>query len=131
SDEQIKSLITESYTDKKIVILAPVVRTRKGHYRELFEQIAKQGFLKVRVDGEILDITKGMKLDRYKNHDIEIVIDRIQVSVTKEGESRLEEAIKTAMYHGEDVLMVMEHGSKEVRFFSRLLMCPTTGISYP
>lgn len=131
SDEQIKSLITESYTDKKIVILAPVIRTRKGHYRELFEQIAKQGFLKVRVDGEILDITKGMKLDRYKNHDIEIVIDRIQVSATKEGQSRLEEAIKTAMYHGEDVLMVMEHGDNEIRFFSRLLMCPTTGISYP
>ena len=131
SDEQIKSLIIESYTNKKIVILAPVVRTRKGHYRELFEQIAKQGFLKVRVDGEILDITKGMKLDRYKNHDIEIVIDRLQIDASKENDSRLEEAIKTAMYHGEDVLMLIEHDTTEVRYFSRLLMCPTTGISYP
>ncbi|MCR9183028.1 MAG: excinuclease ABC subunit UvrA [Flavobacteriaceae bacterium] len=131
SDEQIKSLIEEDYLDKKITILAPVVRSRKGHYRELFEQIAKQGFLKVRVDGELLDITKGMKVDRYKNHDIEIVIDRLQLSKGNEYQNRLQEAIKTSMYHGNDVMMLIEQETQEVRYFSRALMCPKTGISYP
>ena len=131
SDEQIKQLILESYLDKKITVLAPVIRSRKGHYRELFEQIAKQGFLKVRADGELLDITKGMKLDRYKTHDIEIVIDRLQLSKGKDYEKRLTEAINTAMDHGDDVLMILEQESNTVRYFSRNLMCPTTGISYP
>lgn len=131
SDEQIKDLIIKDYADKKINILAPVIRSRKGHYRELFEQIAKQGFVKVRVDGEILDITKGMKLDRYKNHDIEIVIDRFAVHKDQDNSKRLMESINTAMYHGEDVLMIIEQGSKESRYFSRNLMCPTSGISYP
>lgn len=131
SDEQIKQLILESYLDKKITVLAPVIRSRKGHYRELFEQIAKQGFLKVRADGALLDITKGMKLDRYKTHDIEIVIDRLQLSKGKDYEKRLSEAINTAMYHGDDVLMILEHESDAVRYFSRSLMCPSTGISYP
>lgn len=131
TDDQIQSLIKEDFKDKKITVLAPVIRSRKGHYRELFEQIAKQGFLKVRVDGELLDITKGMKADRYKTHDIEIVIDRLQLSDTKDNDSRLTEAIKTAMYHGDDVMMVIEQDQEEARYFSRTLMCPKTGISYP
>ena len=131
SDEQIQDLITKNYTGKRINIVAPVVRSRKGHYRELFEQIAKQGFVKVRVDGEIIDITKGMKLDRYKNHDIEIVIDRLQVSEEEEQQKRLRESIQTGMSHGNDIIMVVEHKAEKGRFFSRNLMCPTSGISYP
>ena len=131
SDEQIAELITTDFDGKRINIVAPVVRSRKGHYRELFEQIAKQGFVKVRVDGEITDITKGMKLDRYKTHDIEIVIDRLQVSTDEDGQKRLAESIKTAMYNGDDVLMVVEHKAEKGRYFSRNLMCPSSGISYP
>ena len=130
SDEQIKELIKENFIGKRINILAPVIRARKGHYAELFQQIAKQGFVKVRVNGKIVDIITGMKLDRYKTHDIEIVIDRLQVENNDDTDKRLSESIKTAMYHGEDVMMVIEHESDEVRFFSRTLMCPTTGISY-
>jgi len=131
NDEQIKNLIIEKFDGKRITILAPIVRTRKGHYRELFEQISKQGFLKVRVDGEIKDIEPGMKLDRYKNHDIETVIDRMAVDTTADTDKRLADSIKTAMYHGEDVMMVIEHGSDEARYYSRNLMCPSSGISYP
>ncbi len=131
SDEQIKQLILEDFNGKRINILAPVVRSRKGHYRELFEQIAKQGFLKVRVNGEIRDLEYGMKVDRYKTHDIEIVIDRMSIDTEEDTDKRLSESIKTAMYHGEDVMMVIEQESKEVRFYSRNLMCPSSGISYP
>lgn len=131
SDDQIKSLIIGSFKDKKINILAPVIKSRKGHYRELFEQIAKQGFVKVRVDGEIRDIIKGMKVDRYKVHDIEIVIDRLKVVENEDLHKRLSETINTAMYSGNNVLMVLEEGSSEPRYFSRDLMCPSTGISYP
>lgn len=131
SDQQIKELIIEAYMDKKINVLAPVVKSRKGHYRELFEQIGKQGFVKVRVDGEITDIVKGMKVDRYKTHDIEIVIDRLKVTEGEEFDKRLNETINTAMYSGNNVLMIMEEGALEPRYFSRDLMCPTTGISYP
>ena len=131
SDEQIRDLIIEDFTGKRINILAPVIRARKGHYAELFQQISKQGFLKVRVNGEIKDIVSGMKLDRYKTHDIEIVIDRLEVNDSVDTKKRLAESINTAMYHGENILMVIEHESKETRFFSRTLMCPTTGISYP
>jgi excinuclease ABC subunit A len=131
SDEQIKELITSDFLGKKINILAPVIRSRKGHYRELFDQIAKQGFLKVRVDGKIRDLDLGMKVDRYKTHDIEIVIDRILVKDDEDSQKRLSESIQTAMYHGEDILMVIEQDSDEVRYFSRNLMCPSTGISYP
>ncbi len=130
SDEQIKNLIKENFNGKRINVLAPVIRARKGHYAELFQQIAKQGFVKVRVNGKIIDITAGMKLDRYKTHDIEIVIDRLQVEKDEDTDKRLTESIKTAMYHGEDVMMVIENETNEVRFFSRTLMCPTTGISY-
>ncbi len=131
SDEQIKELIKKDYQEKKINILSPIIKSRKGHYRELFEQIAKQGFVKVRVDGEVLDIVKGMKVDRYKTHDIEIVIDRLKMVDSPEMDKRLTETINTAMYSGENVLMVLEEGQAEARYFSRDLMCPTTGISYP
>ena len=131
SDEQIKKLIIESFNGKRINVLAPVIRSRKGHYRELFEQIAKQGFVKVRTDGEIRDLVKGMKLDRYKTHDIEIVIDRLKIDDTVDNDKRLTETIKTAMYHGDDVLMVIDHDTNETRYFSRNLMCPSSGISYP
>ena len=131
TDTQIKDLIIEHYKNKRVSVLAPVIRSRKGHYRELFENIAKQGFVKVRTNGEIRDIVKGMKLDRYKTHDIEIVIDRLKIDDNTDAQKRLDESIKTAMYHGDDVLMIMEQETGEVRFFSRNLMCPTTGISYP
>lgn len=129
-DDQIKELITQDFAGKRINILAPIIRARKGHYAELFQQIAKQGFLKVRINGDIKDITTGMKLDRYKTHDIEIVIDRMVIEDTLDNEKRLTESIKTAMYHGENVLMILDQDSNEIRFFSRNLMCPTTGISY-
>ena len=131
TDEQIKDLIIKSFNDKRINILSPVIRSRKGHYRELFEQIAKQGFVKVRADGEIRDLVKGMKLDRYKIHDIEIVIDRLKIDSTSDNEKRLIESINTAMYHGDNVLMVIDNDTSEVRYFSRNLMCPSSGISYP
>ncbi|MBP6550277.1 MAG: excinuclease ABC subunit UvrA [Flavobacterium sp.] len=129
-DEQIKDLITQDFAGKRINILAPIIRARKGHYAELFQQIAKQGFLKVRINGDIKDITTGMKLDRYKTHDIEIVIDRMVIEDTPDNEKRLTESIKTAMYQGENVLMILDQDTNEIRFFSRNLMCPSTGISY-
>ncbi|MGG8498081.1 excinuclease ABC subunit UvrA [Tenacibaculum sp. TC6] len=129
SDEQIKDLILKEYNEKKIAILAPIIKSRKGHYRELFEQISKQGFVRVRVDGEIREIEKGMKLDRYKTHDIEVVIDRLAVNSAVE--KRLEETIKTALYTGENILMVIDVDTNKPRYFSRELMCPTTGIAYP
>lgn len=131
NDAQIKNLIIENFAGKRINILAPVIQSRKGHYRELFEQIAKQGFVKVRVDGEIKDLVKGMKLDRYKTHDIEIVIDRLKIDTTTDNDKRLTETINTAMYHGNEVLMVLDQDTNETRFFSRSLMCPSSGISYP
>jgi excinuclease ABC subunit A len=130
SDEQIKELITQDFINKRINILAPVIRARKGHYGELFQQIAKQGFLKVRVNGEVREITTGMKLDRYKTHDIEIVVDRMLIEATADNEKRLSESINTAMHHGENVLMILDQDSNEVRYFSRNLMCPVSGISY-
>ena len=131
SDEQIKDLIKKEFNGKRINILSPVIRSRKGHYRELFEQIAKQGFLKVRTDGEVRDIEKGMKLDRYKTHDIEIVIDRMKVSDDEKIDKRLSQSINTAMNQGDNVLMILDQDSDEIRYFSRNLMCPTSGISYP
>jgi len=142
SDDQIVDLIIEDYASKKINLLAPVVKGRKGHYRELFEDIRKRGFNKVRIDGEIKDIVAKMQLDRYKIHDIEIVIDRLEI--TKDIKSRLYQSLQTAMKHGKGTLMVIEHseetpkskkktpafGFGKLRFFSRFLMCPTSGISY-
>ncbi|GGF13735.1 excinuclease ABC subunit UvrA [Flavobacterium limi] len=130
SDEQIKDLIIQDYNGKRINILAPVIKARKGHYAELFQQITKQGFLKVRVNSEIQDLVAGMKLDRYKTHDIEIVVDRMVIEDNPDTQKRLSESINTAMHHGEDVLMILDQDSNEVRYFSRNLMCPTTGISY-
>ena len=129
SDEQIKKLILKDFNEKRIAILAPLIKSRKGHYRELFEQISKQGFVRVRVDGEIKEIVKGMKLDRYKTHDIEVVIDRLIVN--ERSEKRLEETIKTALYTGNNILMVVDVDDEKPRYFSRELMCPTTGIAYP
>ncbi|RPD99852.1 excinuclease ABC subunit UvrA [Aureibaculum marinum] len=129
SDEQIIDLILTDFKSKKVNILAPVIKSRKGHYRELFEQISKQGFVKVRVDGQVIDIEKGMRLDRYKTHDIEIVIDRLLIE--KKQQKRLEETIKTAMYHGDDTILVLDVETNTTRYFSRSLMCPSTGISYP
>ena len=129
SDEQIRKLILKDFSNKKIAILAPLIKSRKGHYRELFEQISKQGFLRVRIAGEIEEITKGMRLDRYKTHDIEVVIDRLLVN--KSIENRLEETIKTALYSGNNILMVIDIEDNNPRYFSRELMCPTSGIAYP
>jgi len=129
SDDQIIDLILRDFDTYKVNILAPVIKSRKGHYRELFEQISKQGFVKVRIDGEIRDIEKGMRLDRYKTHDIEIVIDRLVVD--NNSNKRLQESIKTAMYHGDDTILVLDTEKNTTRYFSRSLMCPTTGISYP
>ena len=129
SDEQIKNLILNDFKDKRIAVLAPVVKSRKGHYRELFEQISKQGFVKVRVDGEIREIEKGMRLDRYKTHDIEVVIDRLIVNSSSE--KRLVETIKTALYTGNNILMVIDVDDEKPRYFSKELMCPVSGIAYP
>lgn len=129
SDDQITDLIMEQFNDQKIVILAPKIKGRKGHYRELFEQIAKMGYTRVRVDGEIKEIERGMRLDRYKIHDIEIVIDRLHIQPADR--KRLYDSIVTAMRHGNKSMMVGHYDSGNVRHFSRLLMCPTSGISYP
>ena len=128
SVKQIKSLITKSYQDQKIIILAPLVKARKGHYRELFEQIFKQGFIKVRIDGEIQNITPGLKLDRYKSHDIEIVIDRIKLN--DKNINRLSDSINVALKYGKGIIQIFNPTDKSIRFFSRNLMCPSTGISY-
>jgi excinuclease ABC subunit A len=135
SDDQIINLIVEKYNERKIVILSPVVKGRKGHYRELFEQIRKQGFLRVRIDGEVKEITTRMQLDRYKIHDIEIVIDRIDVKA--ENRYRVSESVQVAMKHGKGIIMVMPFDPKknideygEAQHFSRFLMCPVSGISY-
>ncbi|MCK5824519.1 MAG: excinuclease ABC subunit UvrA [Ichthyobacteriaceae bacterium] len=129
TDEQIADLIKSDYDDQKILVLAPVIKSRKGHYRDLFENISKQGFLRVRVDGEIMEVTPGMKVNRYQNHDIEIVIDRLVIK--EDIDTRLSETISTAMYHGENIMMVTDVDNKKPRYFSRSLMCPTTGIAYP
>ena len=131
SDSEISHLIQKDFDSQGIYILAPVVQSRKGHYRELFHSIAKQGFLRVRVDGKIKELTPQMKVDRYKTHDIEIVIDRLKISNDPSVIKRLEESIQTAMYHGNDTIMVMEIDSNEARYFSRNLMCPSSGIAYP
>lgn len=130
TNEQIKALIKKDFADQRINILAPLVRSRKGHYRELFAQIAKQGFLKVRVDGEILDITRGMKLDRYKTHDIEVVIDRMRLKADID-EKRLDESINIALSQGNGVLMVQDFEGQKPKYFSKNLMCPSSGIAYP
>ncbi|VBB43081.1 ATPase and DNA damage recognition protein of nucleotide excision repair excinuclease UvrABC [uncultured Paludibacter sp.] len=128
SDEQIVDLILKNYEGKKTLLLAPVVRGRKGHYKDLFENIRKKGYLHVRVDGEIREITFGMKVDRYKIHDIEIVIDRL--TVESKDRQRLKQSMEKAMQQGNGIIMVIEKDADDVRYFSRKLMCPTTGLSY-
>ena len=128
TDEQIIQLILQKYKYKKTIILAPVVKGRKGHYKELFEQIRRKGFLNVRIDGEIKELVSGLRLDRYKTHNIEIVIDKLVVA--GDNTKRLKESIQLAMKHGKGVIMIMEKDEDEVKYFSRQLMCPATGISY-
>ena len=128
SEEQITDLILKDYEGKKIVVLAPSVRGRKGHYRELFEHIRQAGFTRVRVDGEMREIEFGMMLDRYKTHNIEIVVDRLQVD--GDNKTRISKSVQTAFRYGKGLLMVMDHETQQIRYFSRLLMCPTTGLSY-
>lgn len=131
TDEQIIELLLEAYEGKKVMLLAPIVKSRKGHYRELFENLIKQGFVRVRVDGVVVELSRGMKVDRYKTHDIELVVDRMTISKTESNLKRLQESMIAAMYQGEDTLMVLEIDTQKPRYFSRNLMCPSTGISYP
>ncbi|MBL4652843.1 MAG: excinuclease ABC subunit UvrA, partial [Flavobacteriales bacterium] len=128
SDKQIIELILSRFSGKKILLLAPVVKGRKGHYRELFEQIRKQGFTKVKIDGQIIDITPNMRLDRYKVHDIDIIIDRLQVST--DIKKRINESLQVCMKLGKGSMMVQSFETNDVQFFSCALMCPTSGIAY-
>ena len=128
TDDQIIQLIVKQFDNKNIMILAPIVQGRKGHYRELFEQIRKKGFLYARINGEVKELLHGMKLDRYKTHHIETVIDKLKVS--EKDVNRLKRTVKTAMDHGKGILMILEKDSKEIKYFSRKLMCPTSGVSY-
>ena len=131
TDAQIVELIGERFVNKRVAVLAPVVRARKGHYRELFDSLARQGFSKVRVNRVVMDLSPGMKVDRYKTHDIELVIDRLTVKEDPEFLKRLDESMATAMHYGQDILMVLDIEENAVRYFSRNLMCPSSGISYP
>ena len=128
TEEQIYDLIYKDYKGKRIYILAPLVRTRKGHYKELFEQVRKKGYLYVRVDGEVKEVLHGMKVDRYKNHDIEVVIDKLAVGDKEE--KRLKQSIATAMHQGDGLMMILDGQTDEVRHYSKRLMCPVTGLSY-
>ena len=128
TEEQILDLILNDYLGKRVYLLAPVVRARKGHYKELFEQIRKRGYLSVRVDGEIKEIVYGMKLDRYKNHDIEVVIDKM--AVTNSDMDRLKQSVSVAMKQGDGLIMLLDADNDEVRHYSKRLMCPVTGLSY-
>ena len=127
TEDQLVEMILERYANKKIYILAPLVRNRKGHYRELFEQMMKKGFLQVRIDGELQEMTHGMKLDRYNNHNIEVVVDKLKVS---DDEQRVRKSVEVAMRQGEGLIMIMDKDTEETRFFSKRLMCPTTGMAY-
>ena len=128
TEEKVLDMILHDYEGKKIFILAPVVRSRKGHYRELFEAMRKKGYLNIRVDGEMLEIVRGMKVDRYKNHNIEVVIDKLAVS--SKDEERLKKSVSTALKQGEGLIMILDKDTGEIKHFSKRLMCPTTGISY-
>lgn len=128
TEEQILNLILKDYAGKKIYLLAPVVRARKGHYRELFEQVRKKGYLYVRVDGEVREVMHGMKLDRYKNHNIEVVIDKLIVA--DKDVKRLKQSVATAMRQGDGLMMILDLDTEEVRHYSKRLMCPVTGLAY-
>ncbi|MBJ34861.1 MAG: excinuclease ABC subunit A [Flavobacteriaceae bacterium] len=131
SDEEIIKLICEKFLNRRIIILAPIIRSRKGHYRDLFENFTKQGFSKVIVDSQILDIKRGMKLDRYKTHDISLVVENLSVKDDFESKRILSESIKIAMKYGNDTIFILDSDSGKPEYFSRNLMCPETGISYP
>ena len=135
TEEKVIDMILHDYQGKKIFILAPLVRSRKGHYRELFESMRRKGYLNIRVDGEIKEIVRGMKVDRYKNHDIEVVIDKMQVKPETPGapntpDERLKRSILIAMKQGEGLIMILDKDTNAIKYFSKRLMCPTTGISY-
>ncbi|MDE7457151.1 MAG: excinuclease ABC subunit UvrA [Prevotella sp.] len=130
TEEKVIDMITHDYAGHKILILAPLVRGRKGHYRELFEGLRRKGYLHVRVDGQVQEITRGMKVDRYKNHDIEVVIDRMAVKSTTPPDDRLRKSVTLAMKQGDGLVMILDNETETVKHFSRRLMCPTTGISY-
>tara|TARA_B100001094_G_scaffold253722_1_gene252237 strand:+ start:44 stop:2866 length:2823 start_codon:yes stop_codon:yes gene_type:complete len=131
TDEEIIKLICEKFLNQRIIILAPIIRSRKGHYRDLFENFTKQGFAKVIVDGDIVDIKRGMKLDRYKTHDISLVVDNLSVKDDFESKRILSESIKIAMKYGNDTIFILDSESGKPEYFSRNLMCPKSGISYP
>ena len=128
TEEQVVEMIVRDYRGKRIFILAPIVKSRKGHYRELFESMRKKGYLNARVDGVVTEITTGMKVDRYKNHDIEIVIDKLPVN--EKDSDRLRKSVATAMKAGDGLIMILEKDTDTVKYFSKRLMCPTTGIAY-
>ena len=128
TEEKVLDMIMHDYAGKPIYILAPLVRSRKGHYRELFESMRRKGYLNIRVDGELLEITRGMKVDRYKNHDIEVVIDKLKPG--SEATDRLKKSVAIAMKQGEGLIMILDKESGAIKHFSKRLMCPTTGISY-
>ena len=128
TEEQVITIIIETYSDHKIQILAPVVRSRKGHYRELFESLRKKGFLYARIDGEVKELERGMKVDRYKNHDIEVVVDRLKVQ--QKDVTRLKDSVHVAMKHGEGLILILDNDNDTLKYYSKRLMCPTTGISF-
>ena len=128
TEEQIVNLILQRYEGRKVLLLAPLVRTRKGHYKELFESVRRKGFLTVRTDGELREVVPGMKLDRYKNHDIEVVVDKL--AVKDKDEERLKKSVAQTLAQGDGLMMVLDVETNEARYFSKQLMCPTSGISY-
>ena len=129
TEEKVVEMIHRNYSGRKIMVLAPVVRSRKGHYRELFESLRRKGYLYVRADGVLKEITEGMKLDRYKNHDIEVVVDKMAVK-DEQDDNRLKKSVATAMKAGDGLIMILDNDTKEAKFFSKRLMCPTTGMAY-
>ena len=129
TEEKVVEMIHRNYSGRKIMVLAPVVRSRKGHYRELFESLRRKGYLYVRADGVLKEITEGMKLDRYKNHDIEVVVDKLAVK-DEQDDNRLKKSVATAMKAGDGLIMILDNDTKEAKFFSKRLMCPTTGMAY-
>lgn len=128
TEEQIVSLILDAYEGHKVYLLAPLVRARKGHYKELFENVRRKGFLTVRVDGELREVVSGMKLDRYKNHDIEVVVDKLAVQA--KDEERLRKSVAQTLRQGEGLMMILDAADGKTRFYSKQLMCPTTGLAY-
>ena len=134
TEEMVVEMIQHDYAGKKFFILAPVVRSRKGHYRELFESMRQKGFLTMRIDGELQEITRGMKVDRYKNHNIEVVIDKMSLPTETRGngeaDERLKKSVQLAMKQGDGLIMILDKHTNAVKYFSRRLMCPTSGISY-